>query len=254
MKMTVRWVRLCVVAASLLMYAASVTEVPSITSYKVVPKFPKELNTCGLGKVTLGVTSTYLCAMECLHHPECLLYCLSGMECRLYKAQVTRHWLGEDGGLQFDKCYATWQHPMDLTPYITKVTSSSFYSSKSAIRAASNAINGYFCQHRDDCFLSGKETNSWWRTDLGAPQDVKEIWIQARRDTNLNDTLQNVEMRLGGSPNYTDNPVFATFTDPYQVGMLAKITRKSAMTGQYLQMQSMAHSYFGICDLQIIGN
>ncbi|KAG7156365.1 hypothetical protein Hamer_G006103, partial [Homarus americanus] len=85
MKMTARWVRLCVVAVSLLMYASSVTVVPSITSYKVVPWFPNELTkTCLLENVIMGAASTYLCAMECLHHPECLLYCLRGQCCLIY--------------------------------------------------------------------------------------------------------------------------------------------------------------------------
>ncbi|XP_042225902.1 uncharacterized protein LOC121868934 [Homarus americanus] len=177
------------------------------------------------------------------------------MECLIYKAQVTRRWVGNDGGVQFEKCYATWQHPMDLTPYITNITSSSFYKTKIANRAMHKAINGYYCKERNDCFMTGRETNGWWRADLGAPRDIKEIWIQARRDTFMNNTFQNVEVRLGDSPNYTGNPVFGTFNDPYQVGMLVKITRKSAMTGQYLQMQSLVSSlFFGICDLQIIGN
>ncbi|KAG7154834.1 hypothetical protein Hamer_G027081 [Homarus americanus] len=79
MKMTARWVRLCVVAVSLLMYATSMTEVPSITSYKVVPKFPNELTRyCLLEEVILGAASTYLWAMECL------LYCLRGQCCLVY--------------------------------------------------------------------------------------------------------------------------------------------------------------------------
>lgn len=194
----------------------------------------------------------------CNSLPECFtIPFTSGQECTVLDAQITTVWTGTPDAVQFDKCFSTWHHPHDLALLITGMTSSTTYSSKPGVpRIPLSAINGYDCYLQHDCFMTTLKTENWLRVDLGAPRRVSFIRIQTRRDAFSKPTFKNVEVCLGNSSSYVDNPVYDTYPTAAALGSVVVLgSTVSEAVGRYLQFktQLVVKGYTSFCGLQIIG-
>ncbi|XP_069171752.1 uncharacterized protein [Procambarus clarkii] len=168
-----------------------------------------------------------------------------GTECVLYQGWVTISYNGSFSDIVNLYCYSSYHYGFDLAPAATFTS-----SEPNNLTKPENAVLGYYCSDVQYCSITLMISNPWWMADLGSPKAVSMIVIKTRED--LLDFI-TVEIRLGNSPNFTSNPLFASYTGPPTHLEIVVLTPSSPMTGRYLSLQSItSFGALGFCNIQII--
>ncbi|XP_037785766.1 techylectin-5A-like [Penaeus monodon] len=152
--------------------------------------------------------------------------------------KVSDAWPGLDdpSALGFDTCFTAWlTNPRRILPAATSASSTSVGSS------SDNVLKGYISKNLTHCFVSGLETNPWWRVDLGVSKKVAQVRVYVRQDDTVGGFF-NVEARLGESTVYEDNAVFDFKAGEPVANAEVLFTPSKPLSGQYFFLQSQGSS------------
>ncbi|KAK7078083.1 hypothetical protein SK128_009065, partial [Halocaridina rubra] len=175
-----------------------------------------------------------MCHVTVTYQPVTDLHLLSsGLECYLYRAWVTTLWAGVSSStFGFNICYTSW----DYTP---KVPTGQL-SMSSILIPSSQAINGYHCFQYESCGITGLQVNPWFLADLQTSVTVQYLVVKTREDGK---DFNNVEVRLGDSSTFNNNPMFVMHSGPTPpIGTFIILTPTQPMQGRYLSFQTFTSS------------
>lgn len=104
------------------------------------------------------------------------------------------------------------------------------------------------------CYSSSQEVNPWWMADLGGSKRVSHVKVRTSGSGTSSQFL-SVEVRLGESPDHTNNPKVGHKLREPKLGAEVEFMPPEHMTGQYLSIQSLDSSpgnVLSICDVEIL--
>ncbi|KAK7078082.1 hypothetical protein SK128_009064, partial [Halocaridina rubra] len=112
--------------------------------------------------------------------------------------------------------------------------------------------DGYYCHKVDHCSQTFPSPNPWLKVDLQTSVTVLCLVVKT---SEYEIFFTDVEVRLGSSSNFSNNPIFAMQSGQSPPsGTFLILTPTQPMQGRYLSFQSMvAFNSLAICKLQVIG-
>lgn len=159
-------------------------------------------------------------------------------------------WVGSEDpdALAFDSCFASVAaNSLRILPVSTSA------SSTSAGSDTGNAVNGFIGSNILQCFTSDPEADPWWMADLGASKRVLQVRVTTRLD-GIDVNPWSVEVRLGDSPDLSNNPIFDQNLElPRPVVAEVLFTSPRPMNGRFLSIQSVnSNNSLSLCDVEIL--
>ncbi|RXG60431.1 hypothetical protein Avbf_16775 [Armadillidium vulgare] len=181
------------------------------------------------------------CHALCLKTESCLLACVKGDVCRLYGVNVSKYWPGALEPLDKllgSKCYSLWADERDIA-HKANYTSSTLMKNQKAL----NAADGFACNKNDSEYVAESTFNyyidAWIMADFGVQRSVEVIYLQGRNIRNKKTHIEYLQIRLGNSDDFDNNPLWTYFGGPpTPPGKIQVIRGNRTLSGRYFSIRN----------------
>ncbi|XP_045116334.1 uncharacterized protein LOC123507490 [Portunus trituberculatus] len=171
-------------------------------------------------------SSTYFCAIQCLHEPNCTTFCISdnttqsgGAACELVNATVVPS--GSRAQQANGSCFARFRSPWPRGADLARGKAVKVPGAWDDYADKQTVVSGYKCEvSQYDCFCSSFKliSSSYFTVDLGASQPVGAVVVTV--SSYFPEYFKNVEIRVGDRGD-GDDPCLTSTMKHHTAGRLS---------------------------------